>query len=250
LKKGDWLAAERGKHNGFFERGVPVPFFQHAPGNFNERNRLMSVLNLDAFRATPLVQQPFEYCIVPRFVRPAALEKIHADYPKIAEGGSFPLASLTYGPAFDALCQELRGPAMRDAFAAKFNMDLSNRPTTLTVRGKCRQKDGKIHVDSKSKLITVLVYLNSPWEAAGGRLRLLNNLHDLDNYFAEVPPEQGTLLCFRNGPDAWHGHKSFSGERRVMQLNWVVDQAAADTSSRRHGLSALLKKLNPFRKAA
>ena len=163
---------------------------------------------------------------------------------------AFRLASWTYGPAFDALAQELMGPAMRSAFAEKFNMDLQGRPTTLTVRGHCRTKDGKIHTDSKTKLITVLLYLNAPWEAPGGRLRLLRDGHDLENYFAEVPPEQGTLLCFRNGPKAWHGHKSFNGQRRVLQLNWVVDEAAANASARRHGLSAWVKRINPFRRVA
>jgi SM-20-related protein len=210
----------------------------------------MSIINLDAFRNTTLVREPFDYCIVPMFIKPDALASIQADFPNIAQGGSFPLQSLTYGPAFDALTQELLGPAMRAAFAEKFNIDLANRPATLTVRGHCRAKDGKIHVDSKSKLITVLIYLNAPWEAQGGRLRLLRSDNDIENCIDEVPPQQGTLLCFRNGPNAWHGHKSFDGERRVLQLNWVVNEAAANKSARRHGLSAWIKRINPFRRVA
>ena len=209
----------------------------------------MSMLNLDAFRNTPLVHEPFDYCIMPRFIKPEALDRIQADYPDIQQGGSFPLSTLTLGPDFEMLTQELLGPAMRSAFAEKFKMDLLGRPATLTVRGYCRAKDGKIHVDSKTKLITVLLYLNAPWEAHGGQLRLLRS-NDIENYFAEVPPEQGTLLCFRNGPNAWHGHKSFNGQRRVLQLNWVVDEAAAHASARRHGFSAFLKQLNPFCSAA
>jgi hypothetical protein len=210
----------------------------------------MSMLNLDAFRRTPLVRKPFDYCIVPRFIKPEKLDAIQADYPTIKQGGSFPVSTLTYGPAFKALTQELLGPAMRAAFAQKFKLDLLGKPATLTVRGHCRSKDGKIHTDSKTKLITVLLYLNAPWEAPGGRLRLLRNQNNLDDYFAEVPPEQGALLCFRNGPNAWHGHKSFTGQRRVLQLNWVVNEAAAKASVRRHGFSAWVKRMNPFRRAA
>ena len=210
----------------------------------------MSLLDLEAFRRTPLVRKPFDYCIVPRFIKPESLDRIQADYPGIKQGGSFPVGSLTYGPVFEMLTQELLGPAMRAAFAEKFKMDLTGRPATLTVRGHCRAKDGKIHIDSKTKLITVLIYLNAPWEAPGGRLRLLRDGHNLENYFAEVPPEQGTLLCFRNGPNAWHGHKSFNGQRRVLQLNWVIDEASANASARRHGLSAWVKRMNPFRRVA
>ncbi len=210
----------------------------------------MSMLRLDAFRDTALAHEPFDHLIVPGFIRSEAVDSVQADYPWIEQGGSFPLSTLTYGVAFDRLTRELMGDEMRAAFAEKFEMDLSERPATLTVRGYCRPKDGKIHVDSKTKLITVLLYLNAPWEAPGGRLRLLRSEYDIEDYFAEVPPERGTLLCFRNGPTAWHGHKSFTGQRRALQLNWVVSEAAANASARRHGLSAFIKRVIPLRRAA
>lgn len=212
----------------------------------------MALLNLDEFRRTPLAQDPFPYAVVRRFVAVDAMPEILRDFPKIDQGGSFPLASLEYGPEFRALCEALRGPEMQAAFAEKFGLDLSHRPTTLTVRGRCRTKDGQIHVDSKTKLITVLVYLNALDEApgSGGQLRILRNGHDIQDYVAQVPPEPGTMLCFLNGPNAWHGHTSFQGIRRVLQLNWVTDEAAVRASERRHGFSAWLKKLNPFRRVA
>ena len=205
----------------------------------------MSLLDFDAFRRTPLVREPFEYLIVPKFLKPENIPAISADYPQIEQGGSFPLGHLQYGSAFDALQKALQGPERRQAFEEKFAIDLSGRPTTLTVRGRCRMKDGKIHIDSRTKLITVLLYMNQSWEAPGGRLRLLRNQHDINDYIAETPPEQGTLVCFMNRTNAWHGHLPFDGERRVLQLNWVTDQSAVDSSERRHGWSAWFKKLLP-----
>jgi hypothetical protein len=206
------------------------------------------VIDIDAFRAAPLVEEPFQHAIVPDFVPEAAMDAILADYPQVNRGGSFPLGALDYGPAFAALCDALRGESLRAAFEEKFDMDLSRRPTTLTVRGRCRPKDGRIHTDTTSKLITVLVYLNGRWDEVGGRLRLLRSSKDLSNYVAEVPPQGGTMLCFRNAPNAWHGHAPFDGVRRVLQLNWVTDEAAVRQSERRHGLSALLKRHNPFQR--
>jgi len=211
---------------------------------------VMSLLNIDAFRETPLQMEPFEFLTVPGFVKQERIKEILADYPKVDKGGSYPLVALDYGPVFDALCQELRGDALRDAFAKKFDMDLSNRPTTLTVRGRCRPKDGQIHTDSDSKLITVLVYLNENWDSDGGRLRLLRSGDSLDDPIAEVPPNAGSMVCFRNRKNAWHGHGSFDGIRRVLQLNWVTDAAAVRQSERRHRRSAFWKRLNPFRRAA
>lgn len=210
----------------------------------------MSLLNIEAFQAADLQTEPFEYLTIPGFVKEDQIAAILADYPDIGKGGSFPLIALTFGSVFKALCDELQGEAMRDAFAKKFDMDLDHRPTTLTVRGRCRAKDGQIHTDSDTKLITVLVYLNNHWDADGGRLRLLRSSDSLDDMIAEVPPEAGSMVCFRNRDNAWHGHSPFEGVRRVLQLNWVTDEAAARQAERRHRRSAFWKKLNPFRSAA
>ena len=84
-----------------------------------------------------------------------------------------------------------------------------------------RDADGKIHSDSRTKLITALIYMNDSWESPTGRLRLLSSPDSLEDVVAEVPPERGTMLIFKNVPHAWHGFESFSGPRRVIQLNWV-----------------------------
>src|SRR5581483_906987 len=176
----------------------------------------MSALNLAAFRATPLVREPFEYLVVPGFLQPRALAAIHGTFPAVKGPGSFPLAELTYGPDFAALMDELQGPAVRAAFEEKFKIDLRGRPTMVTVRGQSQVSDGKIHTDALSKLITVLIYMNPKWENPGGRLRLLRSADDLDDVITEVPPEEGTLLAFRRSDNSWHGHKPFVGPRRVI----------------------------------
>ena len=203
----------------------------------------MSMLNLESFRDTSLTSDPYEYLVLPGFVRADCLKRIEADFPKIEQGGSFPLASLTFGDAFGELGDELLGESVRAAFAEKFGLDLAGRPATLTVRGRCRSKDGKVHTDSRSKLITALIYLNDDWSGDGGQLRLLRS-NNIEDVIAEVPPHAGTLICFRNRENAWHGHTSYEGPRRALQLNWVVDDAAARKSERRHGLSARLKSLS------
>jgi len=205
----------------------------------------MSAIDLATFAATPLARVPYDHLIVPGFLRPEAIAPIDADYPRIAKPGSFPVSELRFGPAFASLVEEIRGPEMRDAFAAKFGVDLSGRPTVVTVRGRCRAKDGRIHTDTASKIITVLIYMNTEWSDAGGRLRVLRSGDDLEDYAAEVPPAAGTLLAFRRSDRSWHGHRGFVGERRVIQLNWLTDMATARRETRRHRLSAWVKKLAP-----
>jgi SM-20-related protein len=201
------------------------------------------MIDLDAVRKATVIADPFEYFLVPKAIRAEHLAAIRKDFPPILQGGSFPLASLTYGPAFEQLTDELMGEPLKEILAEKLKIDLADRPATLTVRGRTRTKDGQIHIDSQTKLVTVLLYLNPAWDQPGGRLRLLRNEYDLENYVAEVPPEEGSLVAFRCRSNAWHGHHPFEGERRSMQLNYVTSASASRWASLRHSVSAAVKRL-------
>jgi SM-20-related protein len=200
-------------------------------------------LDVEAFRATPLVTEPFEHLIVAGFVGPAALAEINADYPQISATGSFPVDQVSFGPAFQRLLDDLESDEFRAAFEEKFGIDLSDRPTVTTVRGRCGPSDGKIHTDSKSKIITVLIYMNESWEHLGGRLRLLRSASDLNDIIVEVPPVAGTLLAFRRSNNSWHGHEPFVGERRVVQFNWLTSEGNRQIAMLRHQTSASLKRV-------
>jgi len=139
---------------------------------------------------------------------------------------------------------ELQGPAFQEAVEKKFDIDLTDCPTMYTVRGFCRSRDGKIHTDSKTKIITVLLYMNeADWPSEGGKLRVLNNGTDLEDYAAEIEPKGGTLLVFKRSDNSWHGHHSFEGKRRAIQLNWVTEASVVKREQSRHGFSSKIKKL-------
>ena len=201
------------------------------------------IVDFESVRSREPARDPFPYLIVPRFIRDEAQNGIEQDYPAIAHPGSFPLASLRYGSRFSALIDQLTGPEMKRLVEAKLGIDLTGRPTTVTVRGISRAADGQIHTDSKSKLVTMLLYMNEAWESGHGRLRLLRSQHDLNDYVAEVPPDRGTLLLFKNGPTAWHGFEPFEGPRRVIQVNWVTDEGVVHREGMRHRISAFIKRL-------
>jgi SM-20-related protein len=200
-------------------------------------------LRLEAFRSTPLVKEPFPHLIVSGFIGPEAVAAINADYPTISASGSFPVDQLDFGPAFQKLLDELESDAFREAFEEKFGIDLSGRPTVTTVRGQCDASDGRIHTDSASKIITVLIYMNESWENPGGRLRLLRSPRDLNDIIVEVPPVSGTLLAFRRSNNSWHGHEPFVGPRRVIQFNWLTSQGNRQIAMLRHQTSASFKRV-------
>jgi hypothetical protein len=200
-------------------------------------------LGIEQFRTTPLVRQPFEHLIVPQFISPRPLAEINADYPKISTSGSFPVDQLSFGPAFRNFLEELNGDDFREAFEEKFGIELTGRPTITTVRGRCGPGDGKIHTDSATKIITVLIYMNESWDQPGGRLRLLRSSDDLSDIIVEVPPIAGTLLAFKRSNNSWHGHEPFVGERRVIQFNWLTSHGNRQIAMLRHHTSASFKRL-------
>ena len=200
-------------------------------------------IDLDAFEAAPAARDPFAYVMVPGFVKQSAIPAINADYPLVTHPGSFPLPTLQYGPAFAELIDAIQGPQFPQAVERKLGIDLTGRPTMVTARGVSAARDGQIHTDSRTKLVTVLIYMNNAWEAKTGRLRLLRGPDNLEDVIAEVPPDQGTLLIFKNEPHAWHGFHAFEGPRRVIQLNWVTDKGVVRREQFRHRVSAFFKRL-------
>lgn len=200
-------------------------------------------IDIEAVRRAPVVREPFPYLMVPNFVRAANIDAINADFPDVAHPGSFPLPMLNYGPAFSDFMDAIRGPEFAGAVAEKLGVDLARRPTMVTVRGQSAARDGQIHTDSRTKLITVLIYMNGTWESPTGRLRLLRSPDNLNDVIAEVPPDEGTLLVFENKPNAWHGFEAFDGPRRVIQLNWVTNARVVWWEQTRHKISAFFKRL-------
>jgi hypothetical protein len=208
---------------------------------------MSAIADFAALEAAPVNTVPFRHILVPDFVPPSMLARIHAGLPRSQKGGSFPHEALRLGPEARALMTEMEGPALKAIIGRKLEMDLDDAPTMLTMRLYCRQKDGQIHTDSDAKRVTILLYLNPESEAFSqqeGCLRLLRGPDDLEDYAVEVPPTRGTLLVFPNGPTTWHGHRPYVGARHSVQLNYMENDSRARSELRRHRLSALVKRFS------
>ncbi|MDX1920717.1 MAG: 2OG-Fe(II) oxygenase [Candidatus Caenarcaniphilales bacterium] len=207
----------------------------------------MSTINLEKIKQAKLVTSPFRYFVCDDSIDTKYQSIINEHFPKSQIPGSVPMSNLEYGAAFQRLVADLEGTEFTEIIEEKLGINLSDKPTMLTVRNYCRKKDGAIHTDSKTKIITVLLYLNNDWSSTeGGCLRLLPSGESLENYFCEIEPKWGTMLVFVNSPEAWHGHKSYEGERRVLQLNWVTSLDVVKHEQKRHNFSFGIKKLlNP-----
>ena len=200
------------------------------------------LLDLDAFDAAPLQRTPFDHVVIRNIVNAQRLEAVLAAFPDLPGPGSHSPKSLRIARPFAEFIAGLESDAFRAALERKFVIGLEGRPTVTTIRGELRASDGAVHTDSRSKIVTVLLYLNRHWHAAGGRLRLLRS-PDLEDYAVEITPQAGTLLAFRRSDTSWHGHASFAGPRRAVQMSYVTDRGTAVREERRHRLATALKRM-------
>ena len=163
------------------------------------------------------------------------------DFPDIDSGGSFPSDNLKEGD-IKKLVEELEGDEFKAILEDKFGVDLRDAEVITTLRGFSRFKDGKIHTDSQSKIVTVLLYLNKNWDNEIGNLRLLKKNNDLENYIQEISSEYGNLVAFKVTDNCWHGFMPFEGKRLSIQLNYIYPKSL-NMHKIRHKLSASFKKL-------
>ena len=200
------------------------------------------LLNLDNLRQAKLETDPFPYTIVPEFLHRNTLNSINDTFPPITSGGSFDVRNLQADMTVKTVIDELDQPDFQKVIEDKFGVDLADKPKMYSLRGYTRAKDGKIHTDSKEKIITVLLYFNLDWQPSEGRLRLLRDGKNLDNYVAEVASDNGMLLVFKRSDNSWHGHFPFEGQRRALQMNWMTGSGWIGWHQMRHALSAIVKK--------
>jgi SM-20-related protein len=230
---------------------LPIIIMQRdgiASGGETAMMPMMSLINLTRLRDCPLQRDPFDFVVVEDFLAAESAGRLVDEFPRVPGHGSYPLSMLACSPLFMRLTDELEGEEMRAAIEDKFALDLAARPTMITLRGYGDGKDGGIHTDSVTKLITVLIYMNHEWSDRAGRLRLLRGPKDLADYAAEIPPLGGTMIAFRRSEVSFHGHVEHVGKRQSIQLNWVTDAAVVRRELSRHIWTARFKALNPFKR--
>jgi hypothetical protein len=164
------------------------------------------------------------------------------NFPIINSGGSFNKEDLELSEHYHSLHDSLDSEPFRQALSEKFKVNVITSPIMLTYRGFSRTKDGRVHTDSKTKLLTILIYFNDGWAAESGKLRILNS-DDINDIAEEVNPTAGSMVAFKVTDNCWHGYPSFEGTRNAIQVNFLANEAASKKHKFFHKISAKLKSL-------
>jgi hypothetical protein len=203
------------------------------------------LLNFDSLAQGRVRQEPYPYLVADHVVSREHQKVLEDSFPRIEQPGFFPLETMTYGPAFEQLVALLQGPRLAEILTEKLNVELRDKPRMITIRKWSAIKDGRIHNDGASKIVTALLYLNDVWGEAedGGRFRVLKTDRSFDDTAEEVPPLFGNFVAFVRTENSWHGHKPFEGERRVVQIAWLKSWEDFERKHKRGRLSLWLKNL-------
>jgi SM-20-related protein len=199
-------------------------------------------IDLDVIRTAPVTRQPYPFLLNSKFLKSDQVEELRREFPDIKKPGFLTVDDVEIKGKFKRLIDELEGPELTKALSERFGVDLSPYPRLTTIRKVSQLKDGRIHTDGPSKVLTLLVYMNDEWQDDGaGRLRVLNGPDDFDDMVTEVPPTMGTVFAFLRGDNSWHGHKPFAGERRVVQVAWIKDAEELERKKNRNSVAKFFK---------
>lgn len=195
---------------------------------------------------TLVADRPFAFMIAHSVLPADRRADLARDFPTYGEAGFFPYAPADCGPSVRELVAELTSPEVADAVGQRLGIEhLGSYPTLVTLCRSLNRRHGTIHTDSKSKVVTALVYLNESWpDTSDGCLRFLQGVDDIDaTVTSEVKPLYGEFVAFKRADNSFHGHLPYAGERRVIQVAWLVDKEALLRKTQRGRFSRLLKKM-------
>lgn len=195
---------------------------------------------------TTVFRDPFPFMVAHGQLPDEARGDLERDFPRYASAGFFPYDPDECGPTVNRLIKDLTSPAFASAVGERLGIaDLGQYPTLVTICRLLNKRHGTIHTDSRSKIVTALIYLNAQWpDSSDGCLRFLHSIDDIDSMVApELIPLYGEIAVFKRCDNSFHGHLPFEGERKVIQVAWLTSEDEKLRKTKRGKFSRAFKKL-------
>ncbi|MFC3651337.1 2OG-Fe(II) oxygenase [Dyella humi] len=195
---------------------------------------------------TDVRQHPFPFLIAHGQLPDESRSDLERDFPKYSSAGFFPYDPADCGPTVNALVQQMTTPQFASAVGRYLEIEnLGQYPTLVTLCRTLNKRHGTIHTDSRSKVATALLYLNTQWpDTSDGCLRFLNRVDNIDDLIApELKPLYGEFAVFKRCDNSFHGHLPYEGERRVIQVAWLTSEEEKLRKTKRGKFSRGFKKL-------
>lgn len=209
-------------------------------------NSAVSYLKTASFTASDSIiqREPFPFLIARDTLNEQHKAGLHQDFPVYSEAGYLPYNPSECGPSINKLIEEITSSAIADELGVKLGIErLSQYPTLVTICRHLNRRHGSIHTDGRSKVATALIYMNDEWAGTSdGCLRFLASADDVNDTIApEVAPLFGRFAMFKRADNSYHGHLPYEGERRVIQIAWIINEAERNRKLKRGGFSRFIK---------
>ncbi|MBS0193289.1 MAG: 2OG-Fe(II) oxygenase [Proteobacteria bacterium] len=191
-------------------------------------------------------REPFAFLAATGMLRIDAREALQRDFPRYRQAGFFPHQSEDCGSSINRLIAEVTAPNFADALGDRLGVpDMSKLPALVTLCSRLHRRHGTIHTDSRSKVVTALVYLESDWpHGSAGCLRFLERIDDIDALVApELQPVYGNFAAFRRADHSFHGHLPHEGERKVIQIAWLTNAEELQRKQQRGRVTHWFKRI-------
>jgi hypothetical protein len=195
---------------------------------------------------TVVFHEPFPFMVAHGQLPDEARAELDRDFPAYVSAGFFPYDADDCGPAVNALISDLTSADFASAVGQRLGMpNLGDYPTLVTLCRLLNKRHGTIHTDSKSKIATALIYLNMRWpDTSDGCLRFLRGIDDIDSILTpELIPLYGEIAVFKRCENSFHGHLPYEGERRVIQVAWLISEDEKVRKTKRGKFARVFKKL-------
>ncbi len=195
---------------------------------------------------TMVQHQPFPFMMAHGQLPDDVRDDLERDFPRYTSAGFFPYDPDDCGPSINSLIENMTSPAFAQAIGQRLGIDgLGQYPTLVTLCRLLNRRHGTIHTDSRSKVATALIYLNTRWpDTSDGCLRFLHRIDDIDSIAApELVPLYGEFAVFKRCENSFHGHLPYEGERRVIQVAWLTSEEEKLRKTKRGKFSRAFKKL-------
>ncbi|MBI3507851.1 MAG: hypothetical protein HY059_23700 [Proteobacteria bacterium] len=178
--------------------------------------------DLQALNLAPLVREPFEFVIAPKFAPAKTVEWISRNWPDLGRSGAVPIESVPLNQMMRTVIESFESDEFRDAIATKLGVELAGKRRVIRLYDRCRGP-GPIHLEPPPNVAKVLFYPNISSQSDSDNdscMRFTRTPDSLNDFVAEILPVAGTLAAFCCRPNAWHGRAAHFGRRNMLEIRW------------------------------
>lgn len=165
---------------------------------------------------------------------------LNRDFPAFRQTGFVPYEESECGASINQLIRDLTAREFVDAIGARLGLtNLHAHPALVEIRRRRDDRHVAIQVGSASKVATALLHLNDGCPSSDDEcLHFLSDANDVPaNVASRARAEYGEFVAFARTEKSYHGLLPYRGERRVIQVSWLTDDAAFRRKTRHRAAS-------------